>query len=178
MTAVRAVPDAHRAALEPVHRALLEDARTEAERLVADATRAAELVVAEAARDADEEVERARQRGIASARARAEQALGYARNAADTVVLEAKEGIRLRIHQATHAAVLELRGDDRYPALVRELEHRAHNQLGPDVQIEYDPDGRGGIVAIDGHRRVNYTLPDLADRALDAHADEVARLWA
>ena len=178
MTAVRAAPDALRVTLEPVRLALLADARADADRLVADATETAELTVAEATRDADEAVERARRRGIASARARADQVLAPRRNAADTSVLEAKESIRARLHQAASAAVLDLPDDDRYPALVHGLEERARDQLGPHTQIEHDPDGRGGIVAIDGDRRVDYTLAALADRAIDAHADEVARLWA
>ena len=49
---------------------------------------------------------------------------------------------------------------------------------GSVAVIERDPDPAGGIVAELGSRRVDYSLPQLADRALDVLADEVARSWA
>jgi vacuolar-type H+-ATPase subunit E/Vma4 len=168
--------DARRTALEPVRVALLDDARAEADRLIADATRAADLIVGRAQLDADAAIEQARRRGAASAEARADQTLTHTRSTAHTEILRAEDDIRRGLHGAARAAVLDLRTDHRYPVLMSELELRARRQLGPDAMITPDPDG-GGFVAQSGGRRVDYTLPALADRALDALADKVAALW-
>jgi hypothetical protein len=59
------------------------------------------------------------------------------------------------------------------------LETLARAQLGDMVAltIERDPEPYGGIFAVAGSHQVDYRLPILADRALDAMADEVASLW-
>jgi hypothetical protein len=77
----------------------------------------------------------------------------------------------------TRRAVLDLRADPRYPALLDHFEQVARRQLGADAVIERDPDGVGGIVAHQGDRRVDYSLAALADRALDTLGDDIERLW-
>jgi hypothetical protein len=57
------------------------------------------------------------------------------------------------------------------------LEALARAQLGDAVEIERDPAPYGGVFAVAGSHQVDYRLPILADRALDAIADEVASLW-
>lgn len=180
MTTVAPVPSdlsETRAELEPVREALLTDAKSQADRLIADATGAAAIEADEAERKAEAEIERAARRGAASAQARADQELAHARNVAHREVLEAKDDIRGRFQEALHAAALNLRNDARYPALVHELERLARDQLGPNTHIEPDPNGLGGIVGVSGARRVDYTLPALADRALESVADRVGQLW-
>ena len=93
-------------------------------------------------------------------------------------MLECKEDIRRRFHLAVRAAALDLEDDARYPDLIDMLEALARKQLGPAARIERDPGGLGGIAAADGSRRVDYTLPALAERALESVADKVALLWA
>ncbi len=166
-----------RAELEPVREALVADAKSQADQLIADATSASAIEADEAERLADAEIERAARRGAASAQARANQELAHARSVAHREVLEAKDDIRGRFQEALRAAALNLRNDARYPALVDELERLARDQLGPNTTIERDPNGLGGIVSVSGARRVDYTLPALADRALESVADEVGQLW-
>ena len=50
-------------------------------------------------------------------------------------------------------------------------------QLGADAEILDDPDGEPGVVACDVHRRVDYRLVTLADRAVEALGADVAALW-
>jgi vacuolar-type H+-ATPase subunit E/Vma4 len=166
-----------RAELEPVREALFADAKFEADRLIADATSAVAIEADEAEREAHAEIERAARRGAASAQARASQDLARARNIAHHQSLQAKDDIRGRFHDAVHAAALDLRNDARYPALLNKLEGLARDQLGPNTSIERDPNGLGGVVGVSGARRVDYTLPALADRALESVADKVAQLW-
>ena len=52
---------------------------------------------------------------------------------------------------------------------------RARAALGPDAILTEAPEG--GLVAESGSRRLDLTLPTLADAALEAAADQVAGLW-
>ncbi len=164
-------------ALGPVRSALLEDAAREADRIVNDAAHDAESIVDEAEADARAEVRRAEERSEMSARARADRMLARARNDSHHEILRAKEDIRHRLLEAVHAAALALREDPRYPDLLTELVRLARDQLGPDAVFERDPADHGGILVTDGSHRLDYTLPALADRALDVLADDVAELW-
>ena len=177
VTPTRADLDAQRAALEPVHRALLEDATTEADRIIAAADGEAARLTADAEAEAAAQIRRAEQRGATSAQVRADQTLAEARTDTHREILHVKDDIRRRLHRAAGAAALGLGDDARYPDLIDALEELARNQLGRTAQIERDPGGLGGIIAVDGSRRVDYTLPSLAERALESLADEVAPLW-
>lgn len=163
--------------LAPVRTALLDDADTEARRIVAEATHDADSTVAETEADANAEIERTRHRSQMSARARADQKLERLRAESHRDVLRAKDDIRRRLIDAVHDAVLDLRDDPRYPELLRGLEARCIAQLGPGASIERDPADGGGIVATADTRRLDYSLPALAERALDSLADDVAELW-
>ena len=44
-------------------------------------------------------------------------------------------------------------------------------------EVVADPDGRGGVVATAGTRRLDLTLPVLVDVALDGLGDAVEELW-
>jgi vacuolar-type H+-ATPase subunit E/Vma4 len=165
------------ARLEPVRDALLADADAEAARIVAEARRVADDAVTSATHAADAAVEAAQQRSELAGRAHADLALARARNDAHTNILRTQEELRRELADRVHAAVDEVRDDPRYPALLDQLEVMVDSQLGSAAIIERDPDAHGGIIAVAGDRRVDYTLRALADRALDAIADEVAQLW-
>ena len=165
------------AQLEPVRRALIEDAQAEADRIIAQASREAALTAEEAKREATELIGRAEDRGAAAAKARADQTLANARGDVHGEILRAQEAVRQRLHHAVRAAAFELRSDRRYRALLKEFERLARNQLGPNVQIEQDGPS-GGIMAIAGSRQVDYTLPAVAERVLDGVCDKVTLLWA
>ncbi len=164
-------------ALEPVRDALLADAETEAERIVAAAADAAHEIIATATAEADAVVEQARHRAERSARAHTDMVLARTRNDAHRVVLDTQHQLNRRLIDDVHVAARDLRVDPRYPALLDHLESLARNQLGDTAVIERDPEPDGGIVAEAGTSRVDYRLPILADRALDTLADDVAELW-
>lgn len=165
------------AMIEPVRRALLDDAATEADRIVADARRDAESMVEEAEAEVRTEIRRAEERAERSARARADRALARTRNDTHRDILRAKHDIHRRLVEAARAAALSLQDDPRYPRLLEAIEQLARDRLGPDVEIERDPAGRGGIIGTAGSHSVDYTLPTLADRALGSLADDMAELW-
>ena len=87
---------------------------------------------------------------------------------------EAYESLR----DETVAAVLGLRWDPGYEALLDRLEADARERLGADAAIQRDPPGLGGVIAHDGQRLIDATLPVLAARALEALGSEVDELWA
>lgn len=164
--------------LEPVRRALLADATAQAEALVAAATRDVEASIAEVEQECDEQVTEIEQRSARASRASLDQRIAEARADAHEAVLAARARTHDRLVEAAHAAAIGMRGDPRYPALLDHFERVARDQLGDDAVIERDPTPNGGIVATLGSRRVDYSLPQLADRALDVLADEVTRSWA
>jgi len=168
----------HAPELEPVRRALLDDAAAEAEGLVDAAIREVEASIAEVQQQCDQEVSEIEQRSARAARASLDQRISIARAEAHRAVLGARSRAHDRLVEAARAAAIELRQDPRYPALLDHFEAVAREQLGDEAVIERDPDPAGGIVAELGSRRVDYSLPQLADRALDVLADEVARSWA
>ncbi len=165
------------AALEPVRRALLDDAGQEAERLVEEATTEAEARVSAVEARAERAVEQARQRARATAAARARRAVGAARRDAHAAQLEAESGIFADVVERLHRAVDAMPSDPRYDALLDRLEEAARRRLGEKATIERDPEG-GGVRASRDERRVDYGLRALADRALEALAEEVAELWS
>lgn len=163
--------------LQPVRRVLLADARDESERVLAAAAADAEALRASAQERSESEVAAAHRRGELAAQALADRILTGARNDAHTTVLRAQERSRIELVESVHSAALEIRDDPRYPELLDRLEALARSQLGADADAERDPSTGGGIIATAGHRRVDYTLGALADRALDVISDEVTRLW-
>ena len=163
--------------LEPVRLALLADAETEAAQIIGEARRDAEEFEVKAARECDAEVAKARRRSELAGEAHAERVLARARNGSRAVVLQEQEKLRRQLIEQVRAAALDARGDPHYPALLDRWEAMAREQLGSAVVIERDPDPNGGVIAVAGSRRVDYTLPALADRALDRIADEVTQLW-
>ena len=163
--------------LDPVRRALLEDAGTEADRVLAEARRSAGDAVAAAEQEVAAEVAAVERRTAIAAAAHAEQVRALARAEAHGELLAAREDIHRKLVEAVRSAALQLRDDARYPALLDRLEIVARVQLGPDAEVHRDPPGRGGLVAVAGTRRVDYTLTALAERALHDHAEEVASLW-
>lgn len=165
-----------RSDLDPVRVALIQDAHDAADDIVRAARADADRTVASARHETDEALDRVRRRAEATARARAERARDDARRAANTDLLRTRDALRRDLATRIRDAVSRLPDDPRYPALLDRLEELAHDQLGSEAEIVPDPDG--GFVATAGGRRVDYRLNALADRALDAIADEVVRLWS
>jgi vacuolar-type H+-ATPase subunit E/Vma4 len=160
-----------------VRRALLEDARAEAEQIVAGARHNADEMVRHAIDEVDAEVERERHRSELTAQAYADRVLARARNDARGDVLRKQEQLRCELADRVRAAALELRDDRRYETLLERLEMMARDQFDETVTIERDRDLDGGVVASAGSRHVDYTLRAIADRTLDALSDEAVQLW-
>lgn len=159
------------AALEPVRRALLDDARGEAGRIVAEAESDAERARRNALAERDDVVDRERRAAARTAEAEAARAVDDAERSAHVAVLHARDTVRELFLRRLHDAVERLPDDERYPELRERLAELARSQLGPATSIEDSPDG--GVVGTSSGRRVDYGLRSLADRVVASLPDEV-----
>ena len=164
--------------LEPLREALIATARGDAESVRAEAAATAAAEIAAARSDAERAVGRAR----AEARERAELEVRSRRAAqrreARGRILRARREAYDALHEDAVAAVLRLRDDPGYEALLDRLEASARELLGPDATVERDPSGVGGVIAHDGRRSIDATLPALAASGLEALGSRVEELWA
>ena len=120
---------------------------------------------------------RARADGEAAADAVSARARAARRRASSATVLEAEQAVLSELRDQVHEAVLHLRDAPDYPRLLDGLTARAHARLGRGAHVTRDPDGLGGIVAEHDGRRLDYTLPALADRALAELGPAIEDLW-
>jgi vacuolar-type H+-ATPase subunit E/Vma4 len=163
--------------LEPLRKALRAETNAELKqrlgavedecaRLVADAEAEARALVRRGRLDGEEAAARegARRRSAATRKAR-------------EIRLRARQRQVEELERLAREAVLGMRSDDRYPDLLERLAAAVREQLGPDAEIEVDPEGRGGVIGRRGRATVDYTLPALAERAIADLGEEVERLW-
>jgi vacuolar-type H+-ATPase subunit E/Vma4 len=168
-------PEAEQA-LAPVRTWLLDAARADADALLAQAAAEAEARLARAQAEAAALVETARAEGEALGTEAAARELTRARREARARLLRAQADLLDRLREQARAAVLALRADAGYPALVEQLTARARAVLGPDAAVtEAD---LGGVVGQAGSRRVDLSLPALAEWAIADLGAEVTRLWS
>ena len=161
--------------LDAVRAALVTDARAEAAAWVAKAETEATHRLQEAREDAASQVSSAR----AEAMAEADEQLATARAAvgrqARRAVLEARARARVLLVRETIAALRAQRDSTEYKSLVDALARRARTQLGPDAAIR---DSRsGGVTATADRRSVDYSLPAIVERVVDALGPEIEQLW-
>lgn len=165
-------------ALDPVRLALLAEGVTQAERAIADAEAASKTTIDQATSDAQSSVDDTIERQRLTTAAAGDQELARLRQESASKVLAAQSAAHQRLVTSTHDAFLALRHDANYPALLDWLTNLAIDRLGADATIDRDPELVGGVVATLGSRLVDFSMPMLADRALDALADRVAEVWA
>jgi vacuolar-type H+-ATPase subunit E/Vma4 len=164
--------------LTTLRAALLAEAEDEAERLNAEARAAAKDRLVEAERRAAAFVAAAREEGEQAAVREGRRRLAAGRREAGELRLRAQRALLEAVRAGARDGALALREDRRYPRLLEQLEQAVVAQLGEGAELEVDPPGVGGIVGRAGSVGVDYTLPALADRALDALGGELTELWA
>jgi vacuolar-type H+-ATPase subunit E/Vma4 len=163
--------------LDAVRAALLADARADAASLLAAADHDARDHMARSRDEAAALVDAARSDGEREAAARLARQHAATRREAREIVLAAQRQALVELREHVRTAARELTHDDRYEELLERLRTLAASQLGRDAEISVPPDGEPGIVGSDAHRRVDYRLVTLADRALDAMGADIATLW-
>lgn len=157
--------------------ALLGDAREAAQRRLEAAETQARAHVEDARRQAEETIARARAHGEAEGRVEAAHEEAQVRAFARMDVLAAQREAYDELGRRAREAALSLRDEPGYEELLERLAGAARRDLGDGAELEIDPSGAGGVRARAGSRRVDYTLPVLADRCVAQLGGSVARLW-
>jgi len=167
-------PNANRA-LDPVREALREAANKQAAELRDDARRQVEDIVASARAQAAQTVAEAVAAGEKAARTAAALRSSRIRREAHELVLEARSSVLAELRRQLRSRSLELQGDSRYPALLESLANQCLSLLGPGAKVSTSPDG--GVTAEAGSRRLDLSLPVLAELTLESLPRE-RELWA
>ena len=162
--------------LDVVRDALLADARAEAATTLAEAVEWADRELADARRAAAGHLAASEAAGRADAEADLALARAAARREARRLVLVAESEARRELVDRARDAVQSLRDEPGYEGMLRELESLARSQLGVDTTVVVD-EQFGGLVGTAPGRRVDYRLPVLVQRSVDAMGPEVERLW-
>lgn len=165
-------------AVDQLRGRFLAEVHAECAELLSHANAEAHAIRVAAAAQGRALVEQARAEGTAAASLDGVHQTGRARRHGRALVLAERRALYDDLRAQALAAAQELRGAPGYDALLERLAVRARAQLGADAELEVDPAGAGGVRAHAGHRHVDYTLPALVVRCLDALGTEVERLWA
>lgn len=163
--------------LDAVRAALIADARSDAELILAEADRDVAARRADTQREAELLIETGRSQGARDADARLARRRAETRRESRQLVLAAQRRALDALRDRARSAARELGTEDAYPELLDRLRLLAVTQLGPGAAISVTPGGEPGVTATDGRRRVDYRLVTLADRAVDALGADVEMLW-
>ena len=164
-----------RRALHPVRNALQLSARDDASHVIAEAERDATRIAADARARAREILDAARVAGEADAAASANAERSRTRRALRGDELAAQRAAEERLRHDVIRAVRLLRTDADYPVLRDRLREKAFALLGADAVITEDQ--AGGIVAVNGGRRLDLRLEVFATRALEHFGPRLDGLW-
>jgi vacuolar-type H+-ATPase subunit E/Vma4 len=164
------------AALAPVQSKLHVQAEAEARTTLDQARRQAGRIRSEARARAAGILADSRAEGEEQARAAVAARVVRRRREARDVVLSVQRDLYDELRRASRDAARALRDSSDYPEILRRLTKRAVAAMGPEAAMQESPDG--GIVAVAGSRRLDLSLPVLAEREVDRLGSEVERLWA
>ena len=169
------LPPGSSTALDPVRAALLSQAHSDAQTVLADARRRAEDDRATARVRAAQILEAGREIGEQQAGAAAARHLARRRRDARDTTLATQRALYDELRRRCRGAARALREAPDYPVLRQHLIERAHAVLGRDASRRESPDG--GVVAEAGSRQLDLSLPTLVDDELDRIGGEVRLLW-
>jgi vacuolar-type H+-ATPase subunit E/Vma4 len=160
----------------PLRATLLSLADDETEAALGAATARAAGMVSAAEADEARLVARARAEATAVADREALRTVGRARGEARAVVLGARRELYDEVRRRVSTEAPKLRDDPRYAALLERLQALASERLGGEATLEVDlPEG--GVRGVAGSRRVDLSLPRIAERCLAELGPELEVLW-
>ncbi|MBR7825608.1 hypothetical protein KDK95_04765 [Actinospica sp. MGRD01-02] len=161
--------------LDPVRDRALLRARSDAESVIAAARAEAAAAVESAHAHATAILDQARADGEARGALETARMRSDARRHARSLELEAENDVYGAVRARVASGIKGLRRRPDYPRLLDALGARALELLGPQAEIRQDPSG--GIVATVPGRRVDLSLPTVAERAIEGLGEEVWALW-
>jgi vacuolar-type H+-ATPase subunit E/Vma4 len=163
--------------LEALEAALRRSTTQRVETTIARARDAASARTERARAETAALARRARDDGHAAADAVSARARAAQRRSSTATVLDAEQGALRELHARVRDAVLHLREEPDYQQLLDGLTARVRARLGADARVVRDPEGLGGVIAEHGSRRLDYTLPALAELALAELGESIEELW-
>lgn len=176
MSARRAgLPDGADEALEPLRRAIAAAAGQRADELRREADEERAAIVRKAQDEAAGIIAAAVADGRAAGEIVARDSSARARRTASERVLAHREAARRRLRDEVRARARDLVSDDRYGDMRRGLEARGRALLGPRAVVTEHPDG--GVVVEAGTRRLDLSLPALADAVSERMPEEMRDVW-
>ncbi len=163
------------AALAPVRAALRSAAEDHALKL-SDAARRKAVELLDAARSqAAQIVKAAALEGETAARSEAALQSSRVRREAREMVLSKRSSVREELRRQLRESASALQAESLYPQLIKALSERCLLLLGPSTTVTESPEG--GVIAESDSRRLDLSLPLLAEMCLDSMA-EARDLWA
>ncbi|MEV0283576.1 hypothetical protein AB0H36_05580 [Kribbella sp. NPDC050820] len=163
-------------ALDPVRDALRAAARADAAAVLRGAEDRRDAMLASARRTGDELVADARLEGEAEATAVLTARMANSRRDARRTVLAAQRELYVELRRRCRVAAVALVGSPDYERVRKSLVAHAEELLGPEATVTDSPDG--GVLASAGSRRLDLSLPAMAERVVDRSGAEVAALWS
>ncbi|GAA1469452.1 hypothetical protein [Microbacterium thalassium] len=177
MSARRAgLPDGAVEAMEPLRNAIAADAERRADEIREGADEECAAVLQAAHQEAARIVDAAIADGRAAGEIVARDASARARRGASGQVLARREAARQQLRDAVMRAARGLAHDERYPDMRRRLEARGRALLGPDAVVTEHP--AGGVVVEAGSRRLDLSLPALAEETWERMPEEMRGVWS
>jgi vacuolar-type H+-ATPase subunit E/Vma4 len=163
--------------LEPLRAALRAETEAGVHGRLAEVDAECNRIVADAESEARGRVAKARREGEGAAAKEVLRRHATATRRARETRLRARRRQIDELERRALEAASRLREHSRYPSLLDRLAEAAREQLGHDCEIEYDPDGQGGLVGRNARISVDYTLPALVNRVVASLNDELEDLW-
>lgn len=165
-----------RTALAPLRADIVGRAESDAAQLLAEAQAEADAERDRAEADAAAITARARADGKAEAEAALAADRAHARQVRRAALLAAQNAAYQQLRHDLAASLASVRAAPDYPDLCAQLRAAAVSILGPDATIIEPP--AGGIIATAGGRRIDLSLPSVAEGALVALQPELGGLWS
>ncbi|MGN5733238.1 V-type ATP synthase subunit E family protein [Arthrobacter psychrochitiniphilus] len=162
------------AALAPVRQALRASAESQVAEFRNGALQEVSAILASAQAEAAQIVTNAAAAGAASARTEAALRSSRVRREAHELLLARQSSVIEELRHQLAGTASKLQSDPRYPELLARLRENCQDLLGPEVSVSSSSDG--GIIAVAGSRRLDLSLPVLAEMTLDS-LPEARELW-
>jgi len=170
------LPSGSEATLVPVREGLKNSSQVKAADIRKRAHDQAVSIMAAAKTQADQIRATAVSDGEAAAKSEAAIRSARVRRKAHEVELASQNSLLLELQRQVHESAVALKDDPRYPHLLVQLRKESRALLGKGTKITKSSEG--GIIAVQGSRRLDLTLSVLAARRLETMLPQISAIWS
>lgn len=162
---------------QTLEQATLASASGEGEQISAAAEERARRILAEARAEAQELLAERRAAAERQADIAERRRLAQAHTQAREVVLRARRSLLREATVAAHSAARRVVDDPRYARLLQRQAAEARERFTDAGPVQITSPAEGGLIARAGSLQIDYSLNAQVERALEALAGEIERLW-